>query len=71
MLREKIEDDDSHQQKNLMHILIRVGDSGVLRIEGEHLTIIQNLHNFPQIPILQEGFGELEQDNGIDGLPFL
>ena len=69
MLREKIEDDDPHEQR--MHIITRVGDNRVLRIEGEHLTMIQNLHNFPRIPILQEAFGELEQDNGIDGLPFL
>ena len=69
MLREKIKDDDSHQQR--MHIITRVGDSGVLRIKGEHFTRTQNLHNFPRIPILQEAFGELEQDNGIDGLPFL
>ena len=69
MLREKTTDDDSHQQR--MHIVTGVGDSGVLRIEGEHLTMIQNLDNFPQIPILQEAFGELEQDNGIDRLPFL
>ena len=64
-----MKDDDSQQQR--MHIVTKVGDSGVLRIEEEHLTMFQNLHNFPRIPILQEALGELEQDNGIDRLHFL
>ena len=52
-----MKDDDSQQQR--MHVV----------------TKFQNLklHNFPQIPILQAAYGdhELEQGNGIDGLPFL